>query len=429
MISLKSKNKIFLNKQLMVLIGFFVLSILLKNNVFAQASSVGGVLNNAGSNDFILNNRDLVIRNDKNKLQVRIDSETGDFRTFDKNEEPVILLKKKGSNLLIGNKNSSGSLLLFPKGVSNKKQANASIYIDGSEGKQRLGGVGTHGELGLVNKNNKLQVHLSGKTGKLTLTGKGAASGGIDNASIYVKSTNPSISLHDDTGGYERGWMVRSTRDGKLKFNSGNLTDIKKNAVVFSPNGTVCFGFCKKKNVLKGERGESLWITHNGLIVTNWFDSNAEIISQEREGSLHFNRKGGPVLFYSDLSKNKEIYFSPGRLSIGAPVRQMPNAKLVVGGTIGAKEIIVRPSGWADDVFDKDYSMLTANQLKEFIDVNNHLPGIPSEKSVMSDGLSIASFNANLLRNVEELTLRTIQQSNEIESLKKMLTALILKRE
>ena len=35
----------------------------------------------------------------------------------------------------------------------------------------------------------------------------------------------------------------------------------------------------------------------------------------------------------------------------------------------------------------------------------------------MANGLSINEFNANILRNVEELTLRVIKHSNEIEML------------
>ncbi|HMJ15312.1 MAG TPA: hypothetical protein VK524_28045, partial [Polyangiaceae bacterium] len=48
-----------------------------------------------------------------------------------------------------------------------------------------------------------------------------------------------------------------------------------------------------------------------------------------------------------------------------------------------------------------------------------HLPGIPSEQTVMSQGLSVARFNTNLLRNVEELTLRVIEQSKQLDAVRR----------
>ena len=48
---------------------------------------------------------------------------------------------------------------------------------------------------------------------------------------------------------------------------------------------------------------------------------------------------------------------------------------------------------------------------------HRHLPGIASEESVMKNGLLIASFSTNLLRNVQELTLlRMVAESKAREA-------------
>jgi hypothetical protein len=50
------------------------------------------------------------------------------------------------------------------------------------------------------------------------------------------------------------------------------------------------------------------------------------------------------------------------------------------------------------------------------ISENNHLPGIPSAKSVKK-GVNIAEMQAKMLERLEVLTLQVIRQNKEIENL------------
>ena len=76
---------------------------------------------------------------------------------------------------------------------------------------------------------------------------------------------------------------------------------------------------------------------------------------------------------------------------------------------------------WSDKVFEKDYPLLSLNEVANFIGIYKHLPNIPSAKEVVEQGISVNEMVSKLLEKVEELTLYTIQQQAEIDNLKKAL--------
>lgn len=63
---------------------------------------------------------------------------------------------------------------------------------------------------------------------------------------------------------------------------------------------------------------------------------------------------------------------------------------------------------------------MSLKQVKQYIDQNGHLPNVPSEKKVTKEGVDLAEMNKILLEKIEELTLYTIQQQEEIERLKEI---------
>lgn len=92
--------------------------------------------------------------------------------------------------------------------------------------------------------------------------------------------------------------------------------------------------------------------------------------------------------------------------------------KLAVEGKIGAHEIVVTTEGWSDFVFNKDYKLKDLEEVEKFIEENNHLPDIPSEKEVKENGVQVGEMNAKLLQKIEELTLYMIKMNKEMKVLK-----------
>lgn len=93
--------------------------------------------------------------------------------------------------------------------------------------------------------------------------------------------------------------------------------------------------------------------------------------------------------------------------------------RLAVEGTIGAREIKVLSTSFADFVFKKDYKLMPIKELESYISLNGHLPEIPSALQVEKDnGILLGEMQVKLLQKTEELTLYIIQLQKQIDELK-----------
>jgi hypothetical protein len=89
------------------------------------------------------------------------------------------------------------------------------------------------------------------------------------------------------------------------------------------------------------------------------------------------------------------------------------------GGLLRAREIKVDEDNWPDYVFEKDYKILSLEQVANYILKNNRLPGVPSATQIKTEGLSLGKMQTILMQKVEELTLYTITQNTQIKDLEK----------
>ena len=70
-----------------------------------------------------------------------------------------------------------------------------------------------------------------------------------------------------------------------------------------------------------------------------------------------------------------------------------------------------------DYVFRPDYELMPLQELKAFVSENRHLPNIPTAEEVKENGLDLTGLSIRLLEKVEELTLYTISQQEQIDQL------------
>jgi hypothetical protein len=92
---------------------------------------------------------------------------------------------------------------------------------------------------------------------------------------------------------------------------------------------------------------------------------------------------------------------------------------LAVAGNVIAEGVKVELEGnWPDFVFTKDHKLLSLSEVESYIKEHGHLPNIPSAEEVKKEGINLGKMDAHLLQKIEELTLHTIQQQKEIDSLK-----------
>jgi hypothetical protein len=129
--------------------------------------------------------------------------------------------------------------------------------------------------------------------------------------------------------------------------------------------------------------------------------------------------QGRKIIFSADFAKFMQIEDN-GKITIGNPGNMNGNYKLYVEtGIITEKLKIATVNNWADYVFDKKYKLLSLNEVDKFIQINKHLPNVPSAEEVAKEGIDMAKMDAKLLEKIEELTLYVIQLNKKIEQLEK----------
>ena len=89
-----------------------------------------------------------------------------------------------------------------------------------------------------------------------------------------------------------------------------------------------------------------------------------------------------------------------------------------IAGTLTANRVTVNVGSFPDYVFADDYKLLSIEEVNRFIQQNKHLPNIPAAAEIEKSGMDIGQINVLLTEKVEELTLYTIQQQEELTNLK-----------
>lgn len=129
----------------------------------------------------------------------------------------------------------------------------------------------------------------------------------------------------------------------------------------------------------------------------------------------------GDITLNGDMTFNGASFFK-GKVGVNTENATNDYALAVDGGIITTKVHIQDVSDWEDRVFDRDYPLLSLGEVEEYVAANRHLPGVPSEAEVKAEGFDMAEMASVLLGKVEELTLYTIRQQREIDSLRELVT-------
>ncbi len=131
---------------------------------------------------------------------------------------------------------------------------------------------------------------------------------------------------------------------------------------------------------------------------------------------------GTSIDFYTSNKDNEllERMTINGNGNIGVGTNT-PTEKLTVNGNIKAKKVIVTQAGWADYVFDKNYNLMSLQDLSKYIEQHKHLPEILSAKEIESNGVDVGTNQALLLKKIEELTLYIIGQHKAMNEQQKQI--------
>ena len=148
-----------------------------------------------------------------------------------------------------------------------------------------------------------------------------------------------------------------------------------------------------------------------------------DFIANQGQGTV------GGFAFYNHDNNNSEKQLmwltGDGRLMVGLSTGNTGNNKLAVGGGIIAEAVTVKlQANWPDYVFKKNYQLPSLQEVKTYIDQNQHLPEIPSEQEIAKNGLNLGEMNKLLMKKVEELTLYLIEKDQKDKELKEQVDQL-----
>ena len=230
-----------------------------------------------------------------------------------------------------------------------------------------------------------------------------------------------------------------TTIGGHLSAGAGNEVWSKASSLVFNYGGNAAVTHFWN---LKGSKGRSVLTlksdgnviipgkaTINGVTKIGGHlgvGAGNEVWSSASE--LFFNYGGNAsVTYFWNLGgkSGKPIMTLKKDGTVGIGTKHTFGYQLAVNGVIGAKEIKVETtSAWPDYVFASDYNLRSLNEVETYIEQNNHLPDIPSQKEVNEKGINLGNMDAKLLQKIEELTLYIIQQNKKIENMQKQINEL-----
>lgn len=124
-------------------------------------------------------------------------------------------------------------------------------------------------------------------------------------------------------------------------------------------------------------------------------------------------------LIFSTNGTNRMYINQTGQISVGTAT-PATGYMLSVNGKAMVEELKVQLSGnWPDYVFNNKYKLKNFDELREYIDKNNHLPNIPAASEIEKSGLEVGEMQRLMMEKIEELTLYVLQLEKKIKDIEK----------
>lgn len=246
---------------------------------------------------------------------------------------------------------------------------------------------------------------------------------GIGTTNMQVYSGYTTLTIGDNNASRAALIKFRST------YNSGNGAEIYQSTsgmVAINTNSvTNALNILAGGNVGIGTTSPSARLTVAGTIAGRYnatyptTGAGYYSLSTNNEDAIN----GGfsvNILSSGTLTEAMRINYL-GNVGIGTTDPQ--GYKLAINGSAIAESVTVKLHGsWPDYVFKPRYKLLPLNEVKTYIDKNQHLPNMPSEQEVKDNGINLGEIVKLQTKKIEELTLYLIEQQKQIEDLKALVT-------
>jgi hypothetical protein len=275
---------------------------------------------------------------------------------------------------------------------------NATTNILICNGQMAVGNKSVIGSTAATDAKEMLQVN-----GSVTVNGN--SNGYKFNAytagsSSYYSTTGYAGTVKLDTAGR---FLFTNTATSGAAGSTATLT----NKLAITKDGKTGVGTIDPKELLHVNGNITLGGNNTGYRFNTYNNGGTKYVSSGYGAAFTLGTDG--TLLYSNTS-------SSGAADGSATLN---NAFAIdKNGTVYAKKVKVTQTTWADDVFEKEYKLMSLPELEAYIKKYQHLPGVASTAEVEKHGTDVAEIQATLLRKIEELTLYVIELQKQVEKLK-----------
>ena len=273
-----------------------------------------------------------------------------------------------------------------------------------------------------------------------------------EDAGVFIEPTNTNsykafIKLFDSNH------SIVVDKTANMELNAGN------GAVNFKGNG-YCFGSSGERKAHIFTSGDpSFYINANRVGTSEIRDSDAtafaidfgnngicfrSAVNQEPRGSEITNWKNSLMLCtdgkigigstdtYLENTANTALKISApnaldlqsgnitlsGNIGINTVNNVNGYALAVNGGIISTKVFIKEVKLWPDYVFAEDYSLMSLDELKLYLNQKHHLPGVPAENEILANGYDLNEMQVLMMEKIEEMTRYILLLQDEINALR-----------
>lgn len=148
--------------------------------------------------------------------------------------------------------------------------------------------------------------------------------------------------------------------------------------------------------------------------VSNLSDGGFNKISQNNYQGVFFT--DGLGINGANSNLNAGFVIAPWGSNGHGGLRMEANGNTELRGNLRTTNVVVDAQWWPDFVFHSNYNLMPLSEVAKFINTKHHLPGMPSQDSIMNSGQDVGELQKLQQQKIEELTLYTIQQDEQLKA-------------